>query len=159
MNLDSLHNSSRISGSYFVILFHLSSFMLTGFIYGQKSLHPKDTIYVEFDKTIQDGFNQKREVIHQDVSGIRFAISTETGHITLFYNANQSIDTISHNERAKYLTIDKKEIIRLHNLWIRNPEGDKPRPPGHRNDVFETFVLEKVSSGDYLLYPVTWLNN
>ena len=151
------HNFSGLSRLHMIVLISFSSLTFPNYIFSQKSLYPKDTIYIAFDKTIKDGFNLKREVIYRGISGIKFSITTQTGPVSVFYDSEQSIDTISPFEVSKYFTVDRKEITRLHNLWIENPDGENHRPPGARNEVFETFVLERVSNGVYLKYPVTWL--
>lgn len=133
----------------FVLIFPNSFF-------GQKALYPKDTIYIEFDNSIKDGYNKKSLVDIQDISGIRFNISTTSGRVTVFYSGQEPLDTVSLIDVSKYRIVDRKEIIRLHNLWIENPDSNNPRPPADRNGAFETFVLEKISSGGFLKYPVTW---
>ena len=130
--------------------------ILPALSFGQ-SLHPKDTVYIKFEMSDEDDSSTKKRVIYDSREGIRYSILTKTGRVTLFHDLEKDADTLSVEHYTDFPGMDLEQIVEMHNLWIRNPQGDKPRPPGGRNEVFETFVIEKLEPDKMLVVPVEWV--
>src|SRR5699024_7864609 len=74
--------------------------------------------------------------------------------IALFYPYTQPTDTLPINQISSYHFSNLKEIDEKHYHWV----FDYNRPPLRKSQIFQTYVVEKIST-DYLVkYPVIWPN-
>ena len=129
------------------------------FAFGQKSIYPKDTIYVNYKKKI---YNKKRQgnynYRNNKLSGIFFYLKDSINRVnkgmSLFYDSNQKTDTLCMKHLKDYNFSDLKEINRKRNKWI----FDNKRPPADRNGVFQTYLIEIISKDFFVIYPVIWRN-
>jgi hypothetical protein len=132
-------------------------FLLPIFTFGQKSLYPKDTIYIKFEnKNIKrHGFYTYKNI---KLSGISFYIKDSINRIdsgmSLFYDSNQKVDTLCLRHLKNYRLSNLKDINEKRYKWI----FDNKRPPADRNGVFRTYLIELISKEYFVIYPVIWIN-
>jgi phosphoglycerate-specific signal transduction histidine kinase len=130
------------------------------FTYGQKSIYPKDTIYVKFEKKnynkkMEGNYNSKN---NNKLSGIYFYLKDSINRIdrgmSLFYDYNQKADTLCIKNLKNYQFSNLREIREKQHKWI----FDNKRPPADRNGVFQTFLIEIISKDYFVIYSVIWRN-
>lgn len=122
--------------------------------FGQKSIYPKDTIYVKYQEERNAAWNAKFERKYNQKLGIYFNIETEEGDIALFYPYSEKADTLCIRHLNDYQFSDLEEINERRNKWI----FENKRPPATRNGVFQTYVIEVISEYKFVKYPVIWRN-
>ena len=122
--------------------------------FGQKSIYPKDTIYVKYQEERNAAWNAKFERKYNKKLGIYFNIETEEGDMALFYPYSEKADTLCIKHLKDYHFSDLKEINEKRNRWI----FENKRPPATRNGVFQTYVIEVISDKKFVKYPVIWRN-
>ena len=125
--------------------------------FGQKSIYPKDTIYVKYE---HNGKNKKSQNTYKynnkELSGISFYIKDGTTNykkgISLFHSYNSKADTLCHKHLTDYHFSNLKEIDKKRHKWI----FDNKRPPADRNGVFQTYLIEIILNKKFVVYPVIW---
>lgn len=123
------------------------------FLFGQKSTYPKDTIYVLYEK--QKANRKIMDWDYNNNNGVYFSIKDEGNkYLSLFYPYTEKADTLHINNLKEFRFSDLEEINEKRNKWI----FDNKRPPGTRNGVFQTYVLEMISDKKIVKYPVIWRN-
>lgn len=122
--------------------------------FGQKSMYPKDTIYVKYQEIKDTEWNAKFERRYNQKLGVYFNIETRKGNMTLFYPYTEKADTLCIKDLKDYHFSDLEEINEKRRRWI----FDNKRPPATRNGVFQTYVIEVISDKKFVKYPVTWRN-
>jgi cytochrome c-type biogenesis protein CcmE len=131
--------------------------------FGQKSIYPKDTIYVKYeDNKINKkwqteyslvGFLKNGKYISNKEKGIAFSVKDENGkHMSLFYSQNHKADTLCIKHMKNYKFSNLKEINKKRYEWI----FDNKRPPADKNGVFQTYLIEIISNVYFVIYPVIW---
>ncbi|SHG74935.1 hypothetical protein SAMN05444483_1273 [Salegentibacter echinorum] len=127
--------------------------------FGQKSVYPKDTIYVMFKKN-----EANRKITNWDYkkkNGVYFSIKDKSSkHLSLFYPYTKKADTLCIEKLKEYCFSDLKEIEEKKNNWINKKfEGLKYKPyTSSKNGVFRTYLIEIISEGEFVKYPVIWRN-
>jgi len=130
-------------------------FFIPFLIFGQKSIYPKDTIYVKFEnKAGAKKWNAKFERIYEKKNGIYFNVENSNGDMALFYDKNEKPDTLCIMHLKNYKFTNLKEINEKRHKWI----FDNKRPPADRNGVFQTYLIEIISKSKFVKYPVIWRN-
>lgn len=122
---------------------------------GQKTIYPRDTIYIKFeDKIGSKKWNAKLERTYKNKHGFFFNVEDSNGDMALFYDQEQSSDTLCYRHLKDYQYSNLKEIDKRRNEWIFKNK----RPPANKNGVFKTFVIEIISKEKFVIYPVIWRN-
>lgn len=124
------------------------------FLFGQKLTYPNDTIYVLYQQEKDKEWNAKFERKYNQKLGVYFNIESRKGNMTLFYPYSETADTLHINNLKEFRFSDLEEINEKRNKWI----FDNKRPPGTRNGVFQTYVIEVISDKKIVKYPVIWRN-
>lgn len=123
--------------------------------FGQKSIYPKDTIYVKFQKKIgAKKWNAKFERIYKNKHGFFFNVEDSNGDMALFYDQEQSSDTLCYKHLKDYHFSNLKEIEKKRQEWIFKNK----RPPVNKNGAFQTYLIEIISEEQFVIYPVIWRN-
>lgn len=135
----------------FMILFFLGS----NFIFGQKSIYPKDTIFLKFKDTIFENKKMKSKSIHnfQGKNGIKFWWKGKW----MFYDKNQATDTLCFKHLKDYSFENLKEIEKKEKKYYKKRFGGNPWIK-NKNGVFHTFLIELISKEKFVIYPVIWRN-
>ena len=79
----------------------------------------------------------------------------------LFYPYGEPIDTLPVSKFYCYKTLTLKEVGEKEIAWIdKKFEGLKYKPysGGSKNNIFHTYLLEKISKEKFVIYPVIWRN-
>jgi len=135
--------------TFVVILFYLGS----NFIFGQKSLYPKDTIYVKYEEKIGGKkWNAKFNRDYNKKQGIYFNLENKDDNMAFFYNNKQKADTLCIKHLKEYKIYNLKEINEKRKKWI----FENKRPPADKNGVFQTYLIEVISKEKFVIYPVIW---
>jgi hypothetical protein len=146
-----LNNKTRLMNAIKILSLLLILCPILSF--GQKSIYPKDTIYVRFET------NQANRKItnwdYQKKNGVYFSIKDKSSkHLSLFYPYSEKADTLCIEKLKDYQFSDLEEINEKRNRWI----FDNKRPLATRNGVFQTYVIEVISDKKFVKYPVNWRN-
>lgn len=137
---------------FFTVLLLLASAVS----YGQKSIYPKDTIYIRYENSAENkkwfgtyGYgNNKKE-------GILFNIRDKNNEaMSLFFHRKNKADTLCVKHLEDYKFSDVKEIREKRHKWIFKNK----RPPADRNGLFQTYLVEIISKDYFVIYPVIWRN-
>lgn len=132
-----------------IFIFPLSSM-------GQKSLYPKDTIFIKFENIIKNKkWLGKYKFENNEYEGILFNIRNDDNKwMTLFYSSTNKIDTLCSKHLKEYTFSNLTEIQEKRTKWI----FENKRPPANRNGVFQTYLIESISKDYFVIYPVIWRN-
>jgi len=123
------------------------------FTFGQKTIYPKDTIYVKYEK--KTGNKKLSNWKYKNKDGISFSIKDISGkHISLFYEQINKTDTLCMKHIKDYKFSNLKEIERKKHEWI----FENKRPPANKNGVFQIYLIEIISEEKFVIYPVIWRN-
>ena len=134
-------------------------FLLPISLIGQNEKYPKDTVYLKYSHDIKDNWNAKFSRDYRGKSGIYFNIKLEDGNVVLFYNKEESSDTLDiTNLKCFPLVKSVKKITERHQRWLKKPYHEKSKPPIDKNGAFETFVIEELNNRKIVVYPVIWRN-
>jgi len=123
---------------------------------GQKSIYPKDTIYVKFENKIGNkkwfgnyGYGDNKKF------GLLFNLKdTNNQSMSFFIDKEQNSDTLCHKHLKDYKFSTLKEINDKRYKWI----FENKRPPANRNGVFQTYLIEIISEEKFVIYSVIWRN-
>jgi hypothetical protein len=128
--------------------------------FGQKSIYPKDTIYVLYEEIKDADWNAKFERKYNQKLGIYFNVETKKGDMTLFAPYSRKADTLCIKHLKDYRFSDLEEIEEKKNNWINKKfNGLKYKPySGSKNGVFQTYLIEVISENKFVIYPVIWRN-
>ncbi|TXK74232.1 hypothetical protein [Mesonia sp. HuA40] len=113
--------------------------------FGQKSIYPKDTIFIRYNKDIHS-----KKILNHPQRGKNLYFK----NLGVYYSYSEKADTLCIEKLKDYHFSDLEEINEKRNRWI----FDNKRPPASRNGVFQTYVIEVISDKKYVKYPVNWRN-
>ena len=138
-------------------------FLLPTLTFGQESKYPKDTIYIKYEnKRGIKKWNGKFPYKYEGKMGVYFNIEHVKGDMALFYEKELNIDTLSMNLLKEYYFSNLKEIRKKEIAWVDKKYAKSKYKPytggGLRNAAFQTYVIEVISKGKFVLYPVIWRN-
>lgn len=128
--------------------------------FGQKSIYPKDTIYVKYQEERNAAWNAKFERKYNQKSGVYFNVETEEGDMALFYPYSQKADTLCIEKLKDYHFSDLEEIRKKEIEWVDKKYKNQKYKlyTGSKNAVFQTYVIEVISDTKFVKYPVMWRN-
>jgi hypothetical protein len=139
---------------FVIILFFLGS----NFIFGQKSIYPKNTIFLKFKDTIFENKKMKSKSIHnfQGKNGIKFWWKGKW----MFYDKKHTKDTLCFKHLKNYHFSNLKEIREKEISWVEKKYANLKYKPysGSKNAVFKTYLIEIISKKKFVIYPVIWRN-
>ena len=113
--------------------------------FGQKSIYPKDTIFIRYNKDIHSN-----KILNHPQRGKNLYFK----NLGVYYSYSEKADTLCIEKLKDYQFSDLEEINEKRNRWI----FDNKRPPATRNSVFQTYVIEVISDKMFVKYPVIWRN-
>ncbi len=135
---------------------------------GQKTIYPKDTIYVKYD--LKSGSKKKNtsyslggeikngKYIDHAKQGIAFNLKDEDNRsMLLFYDKENKPDTLDMVYLKAYKTLNLKKIDRKERQYYKNRFGRYPWIK-NKNGVFQTYLIEVISKEQFVIYPVIWRN-
>lgn len=124
----------------------------------------KDTIYLYFN-------HYKDNCIYKDLEkdlkinnrrGIQFNLC---GKAILFYKNIDKLDTLCYKHIDDYnistiVDIEKKVREFRYKTYKKMPKNknEKLYQAYDKNDIFITFLIEKINNKQFVIYPVTWRN-
>jgi len=134
----------------------ISLFFIPTILFGQKTIYPKDTIYIKFVKKRGNkkwfgnyGYGSIKKI------GTLFNLKDKNSkHISLFSFENSQLDTLCNLHLKDYKISNLKEIDEKRYKWV----FENKRPPADRNGVFQTYLIEVISKEKFVIYPVMWRN-
>lgn len=117
---------------------------------------PKDTIYVKYEPNqdkLMKNWPGKLERDYMKKEGIYFNVVDENRkEMMLFYSNIAKSDTLPIRNIKNYQFSNLEEIDKKRYSWI----FDHNRPPRDRNGVFQTYLIEEISSTQMVIYSVIW---
>ncbi|MFD2697615.1 hypothetical protein ACFSQ0_06390 [Mesonia sediminis] len=113
--------------------------------FGQKSIYPKDTIFIRYNNDIHS-----KKILNHPQRGKNLYFK----NLGVYYSYSEKADTLCIEKLKDYQFSDLEEINEKRNRWI----FDNKRPPATRNGVFQTYVIEVISDKKFVKYPVIWRN-
>ena len=113
--------------------------------FGQKSIYPKDTIFIRYNNDIHS-----KKILNHPQRGKNLYFK----NLGVYYSYSEKADTLCIEKLKDYQFSDLEEINEKRNRWI----FDNKRPPATRNGVFQTYVIEVISDKKFVKYPVNWRN-
>jgi len=145
-------------------------FFFSATSFGQKSIYPKDTIYIAFKnnkKWFGDyGYDENKR------TGILFNLKDKNNKsISFFFDENQKTDTLCHKHLKNFHFSNLKEIRKKEIAWVdrkyANSKYKQFKGGGLRNAAFQTYLVEIISKENseitsiekLIIYPVIWRND
>ena len=139
----------------------LTVFFISGkFAYSQ---YEKDTVYLKFEENSDDEpYYRGVKFETQKKGDIVFNLISNG---SLIYSKGGKADTLSIDKLDSFHISTFKEVEQKvkefrYKTYKKSPpnENDKAYQFYNKNDIFETFLIEIISSKKFVVYPVKWRN-
>jgi len=119
--------------------------------FGQKSMYPKDTIYILYDTK-----KHSKIALNHPEMGKNLYFK----NIGVYYNYKGKLDTLCSKHLKDYQLSNLKEIRKKEIDWVDRKYVNSEYKPysGSRNAVFQTYLIEIISEEQFVIYPVIWRN-
>lgn len=126
--------------------------LLTSFIVYPKE---KEKIYIEYNSNSN---TKKVRNKYLNENGISFYYNYNI-YSKLFCKEYTKIDTFNINLISKYKIISLNTVFQKNRNWINKKfKKYKKKPIGlfFGNRIFDTYIIEKISETQFVVYPVIW---
>ncbi len=119
--------------------------------FGQKSIYPKDTIFIRYNTDIHS-----KKILNHPQRGKNLYFK----NLGVYYSYSEKADTLCIEKLKDYQFSDLEEIRKKEIEWVdKKYKNQKYKPyTGSKNAVFQTYVIDVISDKKFVKYPVNWRN-